>query len=173
MSKFQSVKIPEPEAPMPPVYENIVLEEKNKEENNPPINVAEKPVPDKTLNAFGAYLKFDKNTRKSIIQDNETLHFVCKLQIVLDQFDKNSIQYDQNVLLFVMTACENFILHKKSGEFRKQLVIDVARKYLYDGNIDLLSKRVEELFPLIKNHKFFSRNWRKVVRWFLNLFTTR
>ena len=173
MSKFQSVKIPEPEAPMPPVYENIVLEEKNKEENNPPINVAEKPVPDKTLNAFGAYLKFDKNTRKSIIQDNETLHFVCKLQIVLDQFDKNCIQYDQNVLLFVMTACENFILHKKSGEFRKQLVIDVARKYLYDGNIDLLSKRVEELFPLIKNHKFFSRNWRKVVRWFLNLFTTR
>jgi hypothetical protein len=52
MSKFQSVKIPEPEAPMPPVYENIVLEEKNKEENNPPINVAEKPVPDKTLNAI-------------------------------------------------------------------------------------------------------------------------
>lgn len=161
------LKVQEPSEPVPEVYKNITIDDVKEPEGIEETKI--KPVPNKTLKAFGAKIKFDKNMRAGVIHSNEYVEFIEELHRTLDTMDRDSIKYKENVLLFIMQSCENFVLHKKAGERRKALVIDVAKHYLYDGNEDLISERVEELFTQIKNYKFIRRNWRKVVRFFLNL----
>jgi len=154
-----------PQAERPPSVHPDAIENIERQDSSQTLPEMKK-VPNKTLNAFGAKIKFDKNLRADVIYNNEYVEFVEELHKTLSTMDKNSIKYKENVLLFIMQSCENYILHKNAGQRRKLLVIDVAKQYLYDGNTDLIAERIIELLPQIKNHKFFGRNCRKIMRFF-------
>jgi hypothetical protein len=101
-------------------------------------------VPDLVL--FGQELKGLKIKISDIKLLNLQSDFCQKVKTVLDLFDKENNQYSDSILYFVMSCVENQVLKKKSGQLKKQIVIECTREY-FDNNDLLIGKMIDLLMP--------------------------
>jgi hypothetical protein len=129
-----------------------------------------KNVPD--LTTFNHQLEGLNEKIYNIKMTNRQTEFIEKIKLVLSLFDKESNQYNHSIMLFVMSCVEDYILKPKSGEYKKSVVIECVKDY-YDNNIVLIEKMIPILMPHVAQNKFFKRNGKKIMRFFLKLLPTK
>lgn len=125
-----------------------------------------KNIPD--ITAFSHQLEGLGEKIYNLKMNNKQAEFIDKIKSILDLFDKDSNQYNHSIMLFVMSCVEDYILKPKSGEYKKSVVIECVKDY-YDNNIVLIEKMIPILMPHVVQNKFFKRNGKKIMRFFLKL----
>ena len=97
--------------------------------------------------------------------ENNQSDFSQSIQSVLDLYDDSELHYSENIVFFVMSEIEKFILKPKSGQNKEKVVVEACKKYFNnDDNLVLLV--VKLLMPKLRQIKFSERQIRKVIRFF-------
>ena len=97
--------------------------------------------------------------------ENNQSDFSQSIQSVLDLYDDSELHYSENIVFFVMSEIEKFILKPKSGQNKEKVVVEACKKYFNnDDNLVLLV--VKLLMPKLRQIKFSERQVRKVLRFF-------
>ena len=97
--------------------------------------------------------------------ENNQSDFSQSIQSVLDLYDDSELHYSENIVFFVMSEIEKFILKPKSGQNKEKVVVEACKKYFNnDDNLVLLV--VKLLMPKLRQIKFSERQVRKVIRFF-------
>ena len=91
--------------------------------------------------------------------------FSTEITKVLELYDDTELQYNDNLVLFVMNEVENYILKPKSGKYKSNLVVEVCKKYFND-NPDLVNLVIKLVFDKLSQVKFIKRQGLKVIRFF-------
>jgi hypothetical protein len=60
-----------------------------------------------------------------IKMSNKQAEFISKVKWVLCLFNKEDNKYNSEIMLFVMQSVEDYILKRKSGEYKKKLLLIV------------------------------------------------
>lgn len=94
--------------------------------------------------------------------------FVTEIQKILNLYSDDELKYNHKFVLFVMQEVERFILKKKSGENKKDLVIQVCQKY-FNNDPDLVEMVIDLVFEKLSQVKFFKRQGLKLMRFFLKV----
>jgi hypothetical protein len=101
-----------------------------------------------------------------IKQSNKSNDFIEQINHVLDLFDVDDLKYSHEIVFFVMTESEKFLLVSKSGEQKKDIVVDVCKRFFNDDPA-LVRLVVELLIHKLPQVKMFGRIVRRVYRWAL------
>ena len=81
---------------------------------------------------------------------------------------KNELKYNDRFVLFVMDEVEKFILKSKSGKAKKDLVIEICKKYFNDDPT-LVELVIKLVFKELSQVQFIKRQGLKLVRFFLKV----
>ena len=103
---------------------------------------------------------------KNMKQSNKSNDFVDQIGHVLDLFDVDELKYSYEVVFFVMTEVERFLLVSKGGEQKSELVAEVCKRFFNDDP-QLVSVVVELLMHRLPQVKMVGRIVRRVYRYFL------
>lgn len=106
----------------------------------------------------------DEKLRKMKITNYQS-DFITQIENILALYDEKELHYNHELVLFIMNEVERYILKSKSGDSKKQLVIECCKKY-FDNNIEILEVIINLLFPKIKQIKFMKRQGYKLLRFF-------
>lgn len=113
-------------------------------------------------------LKGLENKLQSIKICNYQYEFLNEIQKVLDLYSHDELHYNTEFVLFVMNEVERFLLKAKSGESKKQLVIEACKSYFND-DADLVVMVINLVFKKLKQVKFIKRQGLKLLRFFLKI----
>lgn len=113
-------------------------------------------------------LKGLENKLQSIKICNYQYEFLHEIQKVLDLYSQDELHYNTEFVLFVMNEVERFLLKPKSGESKKQLVIEACKSYFND-DADLVVMVINLVFKKLKQVKFIKRQGLKLLRFFLKI----
>jgi len=102
---------------------------------------------------------------KGMKLQNYQHEFVTEMEKVLNLYDENELKYNEKFVLFVMEEAEKYILKSKSGEAKKQLVIEVCKKY-FNNDSDLVELVIKLVFDKLTQVKFMRRQGLKLIRFF-------
>lgn len=94
--------------------------------------------------------------------------FITEMDKILQLYDEKELKYNERFVLFVMEEVEKYILKSKSGEAKKQLVIEVCKKY-FNNDPDLVELVIKLVFEKLPQVKFLKRQGLKLVRFFLKV----
>jgi hypothetical protein len=94
--------------------------------------------------------------------------FLTEINKILYLYDDSELKYNAKFVLFVMNEVEKFILKKKSGEAKKNLVVEVCKKYFNDDS-DLVLMVIDLVFEKLQQVKFFKRQGLKLIRFFAKI----
>ena len=61
--------------------------------------------------------------------ENNQSDFSQSIQSVLDLYDDSELHYSENIVFFVMSEIEKFILKPKSGQNKEKVVVEACKKY--------------------------------------------
>lgn len=98
--------------------------------------------------------------------DNYKSQFIGEIQNVLSLYEDNELKYNYQFVEFIMCEVEKFILKKKSGQTKKQIVIEICKKY-FNNDEKLVEMVINLVFHKLPQIKFFKRQGMKLVRFFL------
>jgi len=104
-----------------------------------------------------------ENKLKNIKQSNKSNDFIDQISNILNLFDINDLKYSHEVVFFVMSECEKFLLMLKSGEQKNDIVVEICKRFFNDE--PALVKMVIELLmhklPQVKLvERILRRSWR-------------
>jgi|GEM_PF-4572652 len=94
-------------------------------------------------------------------------NFKASLDQVLTLYPIDQLKYSSHLVGFVMHEVERFLLKPKSGQAKRDLVINCVKKY-FDDNEHMVGVVIDLLMPNLKQVKFIGRQFLKVVRFFSN-----
>jgi hypothetical protein len=94
--------------------------------------------------------------------------FLTEINKILYLYDDSELKYNAKFVLFVMNEVEKFILKKQSGEAKKNLVVEVCKKYFNDDS-DLVIMVINLVFEKLQQVKFFKRQGLKLLRFFAKI----
>jgi hypothetical protein len=98
--------------------------------------------------------------------DNYKSQFIGEIQNVLSLYEDDELKYNYQFVEFIMCEVEKFILKKKSGQTKKQIVIEICKKY-FNNDEKLVEMVINLVFHKLPQIKFFKRQGMKLVRFFL------
>jgi hypothetical protein len=98
--------------------------------------------------------------------DNYKSKFIGEIQNVLSLYEDDELKYNYQFVEFIMCEVEKFILKKKSGQTKKQIVIEICKKY-FNNDEKLVEMVINLVFHKLPQIKFFKRQGMKLVRFFL------
>jgi hypothetical protein len=120
---------------------------------------------------YGVNLKIHPEVKK-ITMNNDSLIFIKNVKKALNIFNPDENHYNERLILFAMQSCENFFLHKKSGETKQEMVVQCVLEF-FNNDKELIKKFIQLLMPKLINFKFVRRNFYKIVNFFSKLFSTK
>lgn len=94
--------------------------------------------------------------------------FITEIDKVLKLYDDTELKYSEKLVLFVMNEVEQYILKPKSGEAKKELVIEICKKY-FDDKPSLVELIIRLVFRELSQVKFLKRQGLKLIRFFLKV----
>jgi hypothetical protein len=97
--------------------------------------------------------------------DNYKSQFIGEIQNVLSLYEDDELKYNYQFVEFIMCEVEKFILKKKSGQTKKQIVIEICKKY-FNNDEKLVEMVINLVFHKLPQIKFFKRQGMKLVRFF-------
>jgi hypothetical protein len=109
---------------------------------------------------------------KSVKQSHKSSDFIEKINAVLNLFDGDEVHYSWEVILFVMTECERFLLVKGSGAEKQAIVIEICKKYFNDDEV-LVKLVISLLMHRLPQIKFLERIIRRAYRWIFKKVQTK
>lgn len=127
---------------------------------------SKRDVPQLHVNIHG--LDGLENKLKSIKLGNYQSEFLEEIKKVLSLYEEDELKYNYQFVEFVMQEVERFILKKKSGQAKKDLVIEICKKYFND-DAKLVEMVIELVFHKLPQIKFFKRQGLKLIRYFLKV----
>ena len=98
--------------------------------------------------------------------DNYKSQFIGEIQNILSLYEDDELKYNYQFVEFIMCEVEKFILKKKSGQTKKQIVIEICKKY-FNNDEKLVEMVINLVFHKLPQIKFFKRQGMKLVRFFL------
>jgi hypothetical protein len=108
----------------------------------------------------------------NIKQTNKSNDFIDQIINILDLFDVNDLKYSHEVVFFVMSECEKFLLVSKSGEQKNDIVVEVCRRFFNDEPA-LVKLVIELLMHKLPQVKLVERTIRRVWRWLVKKVQTK
>lgn len=102
----------------------------------------------------------------NIKQSNKSNDFIEQINHVLDLFDVNDLKYSYEIVFFVMTECEKFLLVSKGGDQKNEIVVDVCKRFFNDDPA-LVRLVIGLLMHRLPQVKMIGRIVRRVYRWAL------
>ena len=129
-----------------------------------------KEIPPKLLfNSDMKKLKGFRDVRINLKQDALSKDFIESMTNVLDLFDNSERKYDSDIVQFVVQSAEDtFISHPKMGDIKSKAVVAICKRYFND-DVELVSKIIQMVLPLIKKSSFYRRNKTRAKQLFLSL----
>ena len=91
--------------------------------------------------------------------------FINEIDKVLKLYDDPELKYSEKLVLFVMSEVEQYILKPKSGNTKKELVIEICKKYFNDDPV-LVELIIKLVFRELSQVKFIKRQGLKLLRFF-------
>ena len=133
-----------------------------------------KEIPPKLLfNSDMKKLKGFRDVRINLKQDALSKDYIESMTNVLDLFDNSERKYDSDIVKFVVQSAEDtFISHPKMGYIKSKAVVAICKRYFND-DVELVTKIIEMVLPLIKKSTFYRRNKTRAKHfflWLLNIF---
>ncbi len=105
---------------------------------------------------------------KNLKLTNYQHEFIQEIEKVLLLYEDNELKYNDRFVLFVMDEVEKFILKSKSGKAKKDLVIEICKKYFNDDPT-LVELVIKLVFKELSQVQFIKRQGLKLVRFFLKV----
>ena len=96
---------------------------------------------------------------------NYQADFKDQIDQVLQLYSDDELKYSDQLVLYVMQEVEKFILKPKSGESKKQLVIECCKKYFNDDP-QLVEMVINLVFKKLSQIKLIKRQGYKLLRFF-------
>jgi len=131
---------------------------------NEPINEPIKEIPKLNVDIHG--LEGLESKLKLLKLGNYKSQFIGEIQNVLSLYEDDELKYNYQFVEFIMCEVEKFILKKKAGETKKQIVVDICKKY-FNNDEKLVEMVIELVFHKLPQIKFFKRQGLKLIRFFL------
>ena len=123
-----------------------------------------KEIPKLNVNIQG--LEGLENKLKLLKLGNYKNKFIGEIQNVLSLYEDDELKYNYQFVEFIMCEVEKFILKKKAGETKKQIVIEICKKY-FNNDEKLVEMVINLVFHKLPQIKFFKRQGLKLIRFFL------
>lgn len=105
---------------------------------------------------------------KDLKLTNYQHEFIQEIEKVLLLYEDSELKYNDRFVLFVMDEVEKFILKSKSGKAKKDLVIEICKKYFNDDPT-LVELVIKLVFKELSQVQFIKRQGLKLVRFFLKV----
>ena len=136
-------------------------------------DIDSKEIPPKLLfNSDMKQLKGFREMRINLKHDALFKDFVESMTNVLDLFDNSERKYDSDIVQFVVQSAEDtFISHLHMGDIKKRAVVAICKRYFND-DVELVSKIIDMVLPLIKRSSFYRRNKTRAKQFFFWLLNT-
>jgi hypothetical protein len=133
--------------PVPPTVENL-----------PKVKVCN------NLKKLASFKQIKKNYK---LQSQKDI-FVSDVRSLLQHLDKDEHEYDIELLIEVLNACEEFFIYGNKEE-RNQCKVDAINELMmeYFGNEHVLNKFIGTVKNQIKKSNFFKRTLKKFKNFFL------
>ena len=133
--------------PVPPTVENL-----------PKVKVCN------NLKKLASFKQIKKNYK---LQSQKDI-FVSDVRSLLQHLDKDEHEYDIELLIEVLNACEEFFIYGNKEE-RNQCKVDAINELMmeYFGNEQVLNKFIGTIKNQIKKSNFFKRTLKKFKNFFL------
>ena len=133
--------------PLPPTVENL-----------PKVKVCN------NLKKLASFKQIKKNYK---LQSQKDI-FVSDVRSLLQHLDKDEHEYDIELLIEVLNACEEFFIYGNKEE-RNQCKVDAINELMIDyfGNEQVLNKFIGTIKNQIKKSNFFKRTLKKIKNFFL------
>ena len=144
-----------------------LLPEKNDEQKEPErVESFKKRIIPVDISKFNIKKIDDLKQRMDKVKmENKQYDFHESITKVLSLYDDNELHYSENIVFFVMTEIEKYLLKPKAGESKEQLCVEVCKKYFND-DVDLVKLVIKLLFKELHQIKFSERQLRKILRFF-------
>ena len=133
--------------PLPPLTENL-----------PKVKICH------NLKKLASFKQIKKNYK---LQSQKDI-FVSDVRSLLQHLDKDEHEYDIELLIEVLNACEEFFIYGNKEE-RTQCKLDAINELMLDyfGNEQVLNKFVGTIKNQVKKSNFMKRTLKKVKNFFL------
>ena len=133
--------------PAPPIVENL-----------PKVKVCN------NLKKLASFKQIKKNYK---LQSQKDI-FVSDVKSLLQHLDKDEHEYDIELLIEVLNACEEFFIYGNKEE-RNQCKVDAINELMIDyfGNDQVLNKFIGTIKNQIKKSNFLKRTFKKIKNFFL------
>lgn len=133
--------------PAPPIVENL-----------PKVKVCN------NLKKLASFKQIKKNYK---LQSQKDI-FVSDVKSLLQHLDKDEHEYDIELLIEVLNACEEFFIYGNKEE-RNQCKVDAINELMIDyfGNDQVLNKFIGTVKNQIKKSNFLKRTFKKIKNFFL------
>jgi|TARA_B100001142_G_C14037572_1_gene540763 hypothetical protein len=133
--------------PAPPIVENL-----------PKVKVCN------NLKKLASFKQIKKNYK---LQSQKDI-FVSDVKSLLQHLDKDEHEYDIELLIEVLNACEEFFIYGNKEE-RNQCKVDAINELMIDyfGNDQVLNKFIGTIKNQIKKSNFLKRTFKKFKNFFL------
>ena len=125
-----------------------------------------KEIPKLNVNIQG--LEGLESKLKSLKLGNYKSKFIDEIQNVLSLYEDDELKYNHQLVEFIMREVEKFILKKKAGETKKQVVVEICKKY-FNNDEKLVEMVIGLVFHKLPQIKFFKRQGLKLIRFFLKV----
>jgi hypothetical protein len=118
----------------------------------------------KNLKKLASFKQIKKNYK---LQSQKDI-FVTDVRSLLQHLDKDEHEYDIELLIEVLNACEEFFIYGNKEE-REQCKMDAITELLIDyfGNEQVLNKFIGTIKNQVKKSNFFKRTMKKIRNFFL------
>lgn len=109
-----------------------------------------------------------KQIKKNYKLQSQKDIFVSDVRSLLQHLDKDEHEYDIELLIEVLNACEEFFIYGSSEE-REQCKMDAIHELMmeYFGNEHVLNKFIGTVKNQIKKSNFLKRTLKKIKNFFL------
>jgi hypothetical protein len=109
-----------------------------------------------------------KQIKKNYKLQSQKDIFVSDVKSMLKHLDKNEHEYDIELLIEVLNACEEFFIYGNKEE-RNQCKVDAINDLMIDyfHNEQVLNKFIVTIKNQIKKSNFFKRTLKKIKNFFL------
>jgi hypothetical protein len=99
---------------------------------------------------------------------NYKTQFIAEIQNVLSLYEDDELKYNYQFVEFIMCEVEKFLLKKKSGHTKKQIVVEICKRY-FNNDEKLVEMVIDLVFHKIPQVKFLKRQGLKIIRFFLKV----
>lgn len=168
MKRLTTDNRPVPKEEVPEVYKEFKEEQNLKPESEAELEVEFSALPKSKLYARLKKLSSFKQIKKNFKLQSQKDIFVGDIKALLSHLNKTEHEYDIELLIEVLNACEEFFIYG-SKEERTQCKADAINELMmpFFKKQEILQKFIKTIDDKVKKTNMFRRMFRRLYNFFL------